>query len=166
MGSDGQTGAQPTVQVLATALRQNNRDSSRNDGVLPPSRRTESWNGRGLGSLTSLKVPSLGRRPGLPEPRRLLTGDVGQGQPGDKHGVESDDRGLQQTRVGLGILVRAAHQCDSCQTRYTPPHPHLAHSHPSGGPQKPPPPWHHPTPHPLGEHTIWATYCPTLPIQR
>ena len=164
MSSDGQTDTHPTVQVLAIALRKNNRDSSRNDGVLPRPRRTESWNVSV--SLTSLKVPSLGRRPGLPEPRHLLTGDVGQGQPGDKHGVERDDRGLQQTRVGLGILARAAHQCDSCQTQYPPPQPHPAHSHPTGGPQKPPPPWGHPTPHPLGEHTIWATHCPTLPTQR
>lgn len=34
----------------------------------------------------------------------MLTGDVGQGGPGDEDGVEGDEGGLQQPRVRLGIL--------------------------------------------------------------
>lgn len=36
--------------------------------------------------------------------RLRLTWVVGHGGPGDIHGVEGDERGLEQTRLGLGFL--------------------------------------------------------------
>lgn len=36
----------------------------------------------------------------------LLTGVVGHGRPGDVHGVEGDDGGLEETGAGLSLLCK------------------------------------------------------------
>lgn len=114
-------------------------------------------------SLSPVRVPSPTEgcwqpknSPGLLERRALLTGDIGQGRPCDKHGVERDGRGLQQTGVGLGFLTGAVRQYDPCQTWGHPALPQPIRTQP--GDLRNPTALGPSIPHPLGKHTTQATY--------